>query len=95
MEMTTNRREAYARNPRIIKKRNIAESTPKVADYFGELTFNYLKEESISGSLKKELLMMARSKIKLRLSMPKLLLQQLETGQFKRVVHISVIGFSH
>ena len=67
MEMTTNRRAAQSRIPRIIKKSNTSERTPNVTDYFGELTFDFLNEDSIPNSLKKELVVMARRQEKIKI----------------------------
>ena len=67
MEMTTNRREAQSRIPRIIRKNNNGELTPNVTEYFGELTFNYINEDSIPNSLKKELLVMSRRQEKIKI----------------------------
>ena len=67
MEMTTNRRAAQSRLPRIIKKSNTSERTPNVTDYFGELTFDFLNEDSIPNSLKKELVVMARRQEKIKI----------------------------
>lgn len=67
MEMATNRREALNRAPRIIRKNSNSEMIPNVKKYFGELTFNYLKEKTIPESLKKELASMAIRQEKIKI----------------------------
>ena len=51
----------------IIRKKNNGESLSNVIDYFGELTFDYIKEDSIPNSLKKELLVMSRRQEKIKI----------------------------
>ena len=66
MEMATNRREAQSRNPRIIRKNSNLEKSRNVGEYFGELRFDFLQEDSIPKSLKQELLVMARRQEKIK-----------------------------
>ena len=55
MEMVTNRRQALSRPQRIINRPTNGSNIPDVTEYFGSLTFNYLKEDSIPAALKSEL----------------------------------------
>ena len=67
MEMVSNRREALNRNHRIISRPNNGKNAPKVTEYYGQLTFNYLKEDSIPSALKKELQGMALRNEKIKI----------------------------
>ena len=67
MEMVSNRKEALNRNHRIISRPNNGKNAPKVTEYYGQLTFNYLKEDSIPSALKKELQGMALRNEKIKI----------------------------
>jgi len=73
MEMATNRREALNRSPRFIKKQSSTEVIPNVTHYFGELTFNYLRESSVPDTLKKELAELAIKQEKIKIDQAQLI----------------------
>ena len=95
MEMATNRREAQSRITRIIQKNNKRDVTRTAGEYFGELRFDFLKEDSIPQMLKQELLVMSRRQEKIKVEQAQVIAAAVKDWAFQKVVPTFVIGFSH